>query len=141
LKVLVLDFFRQLVHDRSPELAFYASRFLMEIIQTERPEQYTAVLSTLLMNQARRLNDEQLLKNPYLQILEILNLFGGSSDTNTATFYFKRFFYPIMRTVLIRNAIGIMIAIVEYSRLYFVDNKLVISHYSIFVYLQLISLI
>jgi len=77
-------FFRQLVHDRSPELAFYASRFLMEIIQTERPEQYTAVLSTLL-KQAQITNDEQLLKNPYLQILEILNLFGGSSDTNTAT--------------------------------------------------------
>lgn len=70
-----IGFFRQLLADRCPEIAYHASRFLIDQLQAERPEQYTAILNTLL-SKAQLTNDEQLLANPYLQINEMIRGFA-----------------------------------------------------------------
>ncbi len=43
-----MSFFRQLLGDRNPAVAFHASRFLIDELQAERPEQYTAIHNALL---------------------------------------------------------------------------------------------
>ncbi len=47
-QVVGMSFFRQLLGDRNPAVAFHASRFLIDELQAERPEQYTAILNALL---------------------------------------------------------------------------------------------
>lgn len=65
-KVGGLSFFRSLLTDY-PDIVYYASRFLIEQFQSEKPEQFQALL-TQLVNKAQQTNNEQLLDNSYLQI-------------------------------------------------------------------------
>jgi hypothetical protein len=71
-----MAFFRGLLADRNPDIAYYASRFLLDELQAERPEQYTAMLNALL-SKAQATNDEQLLANPYVQINEMIRGFAS----------------------------------------------------------------
>jgi len=69
-----VNFFKNLLGGRDPQIAFHASRFLVEHLKSERPEKYKALLEDLL-SKAQETNDEKLLENPYLQIREILKNF------------------------------------------------------------------
>jgi len=69
-----VSFFKHLLGGRDPQIAFHASRFLVEHLKSERPEKYKALLEDLL-SKAQETNDEKLLENPYLQIREILKNF------------------------------------------------------------------
>ena len=66
-------FFRTLLDDPQPEIAYHASRFVLEQLVTQRPEQYRAMLPKVIAT-AQKSNNEQLLDNPYLQIRFITDL-------------------------------------------------------------------
>jgi len=50
----------------------YASRYLLELLKQEKPEQYKQ-LQTGLFTKAQQSNDETILDNPYLQMRSILD--------------------------------------------------------------------
>jgi hypothetical protein len=50
-----------------------ASRFLIDKLQQERPDQFKDIVNTLL-DKAVQANDEKLMNNPYLQIKAIMQM-------------------------------------------------------------------
>ena len=54
-------------------LGSHASRFLLELLKTEKPDQYKQ-LQTGIFNKAQQVNDETILDNPYLQMRSILDV-------------------------------------------------------------------
>eukprot|EP01125_Pyxidicula_operculata_P022905 TRINITY_DN9671_c0_g1_i1.p1 TRINITY_DN9671_c0_g1~~TRINITY_DN9671_c0_g1_i1.p1 ORF type:complete len:966 (+),score=154.69 TRINITY_DN9671_c0_g1_i1:47-2944(+) len=65
-------FYKKLLSDKDPHVAFLASRLLIDTIQKEKPEEFKKILS-ILMSKAVESNDEKILSNPYLQIKTILD--------------------------------------------------------------------
>eukprot|EP00697_Spironema_sp_BW2_P004947 gnl/Spiro4/16687_TR8974_c0_g1_i1.p1 gnl/Spiro4/16687_TR8974_c0_g1~~gnl/Spiro4/16687_TR8974_c0_g1_i1.p1 ORF type:complete len:922 (-),score=164.29 gnl/Spiro4/16687_TR8974_c0_g1_i1:196-2910(-) len=70
-----VKFFRGLVSDRDAKVAYYASRFLLQQVMEERPDQYKSILTELA---ATGEATEELLENPYLQINAISRVSGGA---------------------------------------------------------------
>jgi len=66
-------FFNKLISDSDPQISFLASRFLIDKLQKEQPEQFKQIVNTLL-DRAVETNDEQIVSNPYLQIKAILEM-------------------------------------------------------------------
>ena len=69
-----MNFFKSLLASREPQVAYHASRFIVEHLKAESPEKYKAMLDDLV-SKAQETNDEKLLDNPYLQVREILKMF------------------------------------------------------------------
>jgi hypothetical protein len=51
----------------------HASRFLLELLKTEKPDQYKQLQAGLL-TKAQQVDDEALLHNPYLQMRSVLDV-------------------------------------------------------------------
>ncbi len=51
----------------------HASRFIIEQLRRERPEQYQAIFSQLLQR-AQETNNDKLLSNYYLQVISIIEM-------------------------------------------------------------------
>eukprot|EP01098_Paradermamoeba_levis_P007457 TRINITY_DN3087_c0_g1_i1.p1 TRINITY_DN3087_c0_g1~~TRINITY_DN3087_c0_g1_i1.p1 ORF type:complete len:281 (+),score=79.75 TRINITY_DN3087_c0_g1_i1:516-1358(+) len=68
-----MRFFRGLLNDTNPKIAYHASGFLLTQMQKERPDEYQSILTSLLAK-AQETNDEQMLANPYMQIQEMISL-------------------------------------------------------------------
>eukprot|EP01105_Mastigella_eilhardi_P027050 TRINITY_DN8141_c0_g1_i1.p1 TRINITY_DN8141_c0_g1~~TRINITY_DN8141_c0_g1_i1.p1 ORF type:complete len:199 (+),score=58.91 TRINITY_DN8141_c0_g1_i1:267-863(+) len=73
-------FFYNLLSDLNPRVAYYASRFLLEHFDQEKPEEYRNCL-TRLVSKARETEDENLVSNPYLQVKALLGRPSGSQST------------------------------------------------------------
>jgi len=67
------SFFKRLLADNDPQISFLASRFLLDKLQHEQPEQFNILVNTLV-DKAVKANDEKLVNNPYLQIKAIFEL-------------------------------------------------------------------
>jgi hypothetical protein len=67
------SFFKQLLTENDPLISYLASRFLIDKLQKEQPENFNMVVNTLLAK-AVDLNDEKLVSNPYLQIKAIFEM-------------------------------------------------------------------
>ena len=50
----------------------HSSRFLLELLKTDKPDQYKQ-LQTGLFNKAQQANDETILDNPYLQMRSVMD--------------------------------------------------------------------
>ncbi|KAL6073543.1 Protein timeless [Balamuthia mandrillaris] len=68
-----VNFFKKLLMDVNPFIAFYASQFIIEQLQHERKEEYNAIFAHLLAK-AQATHNDKLLSNFYLQVLEIIEL-------------------------------------------------------------------
>ncbi|XP_058099117.1 uncharacterized protein LOC131243642 [Magnolia sinica] len=73
------EFFRRLLDDMNPRVAYYSSSFLLKRMMTEEPEKYQRMLQSLVFK-AQQSNNEKLLENPYLQMRGIIQL---SNDLGT----------------------------------------------------------
>jgi hypothetical protein len=66
-------FFKRLLNENDPQISYLASRFLIDMLQKEKPEQFSDIINTLLAR-AVEAYDEKLVSNPYLQIKAILEM-------------------------------------------------------------------
>eukprot|EP01122_Echinamoeba_exundans_P011362 TRINITY_DN4494_c0_g1_i1.p1 TRINITY_DN4494_c0_g1~~TRINITY_DN4494_c0_g1_i1.p1 ORF type:complete len:1100 (-),score=161.24 TRINITY_DN4494_c0_g1_i1:652-3951(-) len=66
-------FFKKLLNENDPQISYLASRFLIDMLQKEKPEQFSDIINTLLAR-AVEAYDEKLVSNPYLQIKAILEM-------------------------------------------------------------------
>jgi len=67
------SFFNKLLFEKDPLVSFLASLFLIELLQTGKPEEFSRLVNNLL-DKAVANNDEKLIYNPYLQIKAILEM-------------------------------------------------------------------
>uniref|UniRef100_A0A7S4P1C3 Uncharacterized protein n=1 Tax=Paramoeba aestuarina TaxID=180227 RepID=A0A7S4P1C3_9EUKA len=65
-----LDYFRNMVESRHPEVALLASSFLLHQIQVQHPEQHKAIINQML-SVAKETENFTLMENQYLQIRAI----------------------------------------------------------------------
>ena len=72
LDTLDISFFRNLLKSRDPEIALHAAKFLLDQLNTSKPEEYRTIISRLL-SLAQKTGDETLLTNPFLQIISLVN--------------------------------------------------------------------
>jgi len=68
-----LPFFKKLLQDRDPSIAYHAARFLVDQLMTEKPDQYRALLNRVL-GKAQQTNNQTILENPYLQLKAIMEM-------------------------------------------------------------------
>jgi len=67
------SFFKKLLTENDPLISYLASRFLIDKLQKEQPDNFNMVVNTLLAK-AVDMNDEKLVSNPYLQIKAIFEM-------------------------------------------------------------------
>ncbi|KAG0502931.1 hypothetical protein HPP92_003003 [Vanilla planifolia] len=67
------EFFRGLLDDTDPRVAYCSAAFLLKRMMSEEPENYQRLLQSLIIK-AQQFNNEKLLENPYLQMRGILQL-------------------------------------------------------------------
>lgn len=79
-------FFKKLLNENDPQISYLASRFLIDKLQREKPEQFADIINTLLAR-AVEAYDEKLVSNPYLQIKAILEMQDTVGPRNRSTFY------------------------------------------------------
>lgn len=68
-----VSFFKKLLVETNPQIAYHASRFIIEQLRRERPEQYQAIFKQLLQR-AQVTKDDKLLSNYYLQVISIIEM-------------------------------------------------------------------
>eukprot|EP00339_Tiarina_fusa_P027136 CAMPEP_0117012176 /NCGR_PEP_ID=MMETSP0472-20121206/10304_1 /TAXON_ID=693140 ORGANISM="Tiarina fusus, Strain LIS" /NCGR_SAMPLE_ID=MMETSP0472 /ASSEMBLY_ACC=CAM_ASM_000603 /LENGTH=322 /DNA_ID=CAMNT_0004715179 /DNA_START=126 /DNA_END=1091 /DNA_ORIENTATION=- len=71
-----IPFFRKLLASRESAIAYHASRFLIDQLEAEKPEEYKDIMSAFL-NKAQQTKNETLVANSYLQIKALIR----SSET------------------------------------------------------------
>lgn len=74
-----VSFFKRLLDERDAHVPLVAAQFLLRFLQRENPAQFPLVVNTLL-GQAVEANNEQIVTNPYLQIVSILRLRNPSPE-------------------------------------------------------------
>ena len=68
-----VGFFKTLMYQRAPDLAYYAASFLLDHLQAVQPVEYRAVLAQLVAR-ARQRRDPSLITDTYQQVRAILEL-------------------------------------------------------------------
>ena len=72
-----LTFFKSLLDHHDSAVAFHASRFLLDQLMNEKPDEYRVFLNRLIAH-AQQTNNENLLDNPFLQIKFLSSQTAGS---------------------------------------------------------------
>lgn len=73
LKAIGVPFFKKLLVETNPQIAYHASRFIIEQLRRDRPEEYQAIFKQLVQL-AQKTKDDKLLSNYYLQVISIIEM-------------------------------------------------------------------